>query len=304
MREGIIAAFVSFIIAIPLILFVIINTFNLPDIQLGIITIPRLTANRYEEIASVFSINFFKTSLNNFWGSLKILVLQYDGLLWNAIKFFGLTYIFSLPFTILGIIINFHRKENNILNDIFNIWFIISIMLLFICEPNINRINIIMIPIIFYTVLGIYEIIKNSRKALLCIVIIYTIAMIMFLLEYIKTDMSKTEVFEDGLEEVINYIEKLDVEKIYITDEIKEPYIYTLFYTQTDVNEFIDSVEYATKGTNFDIVSHFGKYYFNIPEQIEENSAYVLKKENEKNFDKSEWEDIFINEYVIIKEVN
>lgn len=306
-KEGIIAIAISTIIAIPLILFVVINTFDLPQIQLGVITIPRLTANRYQEIASVFSMEFIKVSFSNFVKSLKILLFQYDELPWNAMKFFGLTYIFSLPFTVIGIVECFRKDRNteNILKSIINIWFIISVILLFICEPNINRINIIMIPIIFYTVIGIYEIIKKDKKVLAFILIIYIIAMIMFMIKYITTDMSKTLTFESGLKETIEYVNKIDAEKIYMTNKIKEPYIYTLFYTQTDVNEFINTVEYATTGTNFDIVSHFGKYYFYIPEQInsEENNVYILKKEEDKQLNEKEWKKTYIKEYVIIEKV-
>lgn len=194
-KEAILSLLISFTIAIPMILFVIINTFDMPQINLGIITIPRLTANRYQEIASVFSVDFIKISINNFITSIKILLLQYDGLPWNALKFYGLTYTFSIIFTIIGIIKSFSKKENNVNNtfkNIINIWFIISVILLFICEPNINRINIILIPIIYYTVIGIYETAKNSKKVLLTIVTIYVISMILFLVTYIKTDMSKT----------------------------------------------------------------------------------------------------------------
>ena len=117
--------------------------------------------------------------------------------------------------------------------------------------------------------------------------------------------MSKTLTFESGLKETIEYVNKIDAEKIYMTNKIKEPYIYTLFYTQTDVNEFINTVEYATTGTNFDIVSHFGKYYFYIPEQInsEENNVYILKKEEDKQLNEKEWKKTYIKEYVIIEKV-
>ena len=305
-KEAIIAAVISFIIAIPLILFVIINTFDLPQINLGIITIPRLTANRYQEIASVFSVDFIKISFNNFIESAKILMLQYDGLPWNAMKFFGLTYIFSIPFTITGIVLSFYKKKStteDIIKNIMNIWFIISVMLLFICEPNINRINIIMIPIIFYTVIGIYEIIKKDKKVLAFVLIIYIISFIMFIANYIKTDMSKTQTFETDLKEIIEYVNKMDVEKIYITNKIKEPYIYTLFYTKTNVNEFIETVDYATKGTNFDIVRHFGKYYFYIPEEIntDENSVYIIKKEDLRNIDLNKYETKEIGAFIILK---
>ena len=75
-KQSIISLLIVFIITLPLILFVIINTFNLPQINLPFMTIPRLSANRYEQVTSIFSGNFLENSISNFINALKFLFLQ------------------------------------------------------------------------------------------------------------------------------------------------------------------------------------------------------------------------------------
>jgi len=275
LKSAIISFLIVSFIALPMVLFTIINTFDLPEIKLTFMTIPRLKANRYQEIASVFSSEFLEKTINNFIGSIKMLIYQNDGLPWNSMNFFGLVYIFTLPSIILGIILSFSRKTNINYKNIFNIWFIVSVILLMICEPNINRCNIIMFPLIYYGVLGIHYCIQKSVYLEISIFIIYLISFVMFISSYFNTDAY----FETDLKEVIEYVDTLDVNKVYITDNITQPYIYTLFYTKYNPKDYIETVEYFYKDINFEVIKSFGKYNFYIPETTEEKSVYVVLKD-------------------------
>ena len=102
---------IIFIIALPIMLYIIINTFDLNQIDLGIITIPKLPVNRYEEQTSIFNGNILTKSIKNFVKSLKLLLTQDDGLSWNCIPGFGLFYIISIPFLVYGIIYYIKNKE-------------------------------------------------------------------------------------------------------------------------------------------------------------------------------------------------
>lgn len=283
--NALISVLITSVIALPLIVFTIINTFNLPQINLPFLTIPRLTANRYQEMSSVFSGDFIKNSLTNFIESIKILIFQNDKLEWNALKWYGICYIFSLPFIILGAIINFRKDNQNIVKNIINIWFISSVLLMFVCEPNINRINVAMFPIIYYAVIGISKTIEKSKKVLPIILgIVYIYSFVSFSIYYCNTNFDEMFVFEGELKEVIEYIKDKE-EKVYITNKIKEPYIYVLFYTKTSTIEYTNTVQYFTKGRNFEVVKSFGKYNFYIPKDINEEAIYILKKEDLENYD-------------------
>ena len=178
-------------------------------------TIPRLQVNRFQEITSVFS-------MKNILNAIEILGIQSDNLQWNAIEGYGIIYLFSSVFTIIGIIRAFLKstKEEIKYNGIFNIWLIAALCILPVCEPNINRLNIIIIPIIYYTILGI-EVICNKKYIIYAITSIYIISFISFLQAYIKQDSDLGYTFENGLEEPIKYIKTLGDKDIYITNQIK-----------------------------------------------------------------------------------
>ena len=267
-NDGIIALAIVFLISLPIIIFVIINKFNLPEIKLFCFTIPKMTINRFEMVSSLFSKNFIGESIKNFITSIKILIIQNDGQGWNGIPIYGLTYVFSLPLMIIGIIKSFKSNDEKKYANIFNIWFIAAFLLLFVCEPNINRINIIIIPLIYYTVLGLNEIINKNKIIDITIFSVYLIAFIMFLITYAKIDFNKYYVFEGDVEDTISYIDSINADKVYFEYKIKEPYIYTLFYTKTDPNVFVNTVEYFKEGGSFDNIKSFDKYYYYLPEEI------------------------------------
>ena len=309
LKQAIISIIIVGIVALPVILYVVINTLNLEQINLPFLTVPKLKVNRYKELTSIFSGEFLKTSTNNLIHGLGILILQYDGLPWNSIMPFGTMYLFSTVFTIIGIIDSFRKNKKVEVKYcyLFNIWFIVSIVLICICDPNINRINIIMIPIIYYTIIGIYLIVNNSKKVAIGIAILYTISFGLFVNKYFKEDCDTYGTFASDLEEVLQYAKELSDnsnKSIYITNEIN--YIFVLYYTQFNTNEYVKTVDYEDEYVEFRQVNSFGNYYFKNIEEIENasNKAYIVKKDKMKKYDINK-EDFKITEfkkYVVIEE--
>ncbi len=292
-KQAILNLLIIAIISLPIIIFVIINSFDLPAIKLPFMTIPRMEVNRYEEVTSIFSSEFIKNSIQNFLGSINILIAQIDGLEWNSIWPYGTIYIFSSIFTIIGIITAIKSRKEIKYGYFMGTWLIVSILLTFICEPNINRLNIIFFPIIFYTTIGIYEIIKMGKKYAIIIALIYMLSFAGFLNTYTKQDANTYGTFEANLEEPIKYLKMLENKKIYITNSIKEPYIYVLFYSQYSAKDFVCTVEYYNPGEAFRQVKKFGQYNFLKIEKIEKNAenVYILKTEEFEKI-KEEIEDI------------
>ena len=312
-KQAIISIMIVGVVSLPIILFVIINTFNLEQINLPFLTIPKLNVNRYKEITSVFSGDFLTTSISNFIESIKILITQTDGLPWNSIGAFGIIYNFSIVFTIIGIIYSFKRnKEGEIkYKYIFNIWFIVSIILTFICEPNINRLNIIMIPIIYYTVIGIYKVInygtniKNQKIIAGFIVILYLTFFILFIKTYINQDWDNYSTFEIDLEEVIQYVDNMQDKEIYITNKIKESYIYVLFYSEYNTRDFVETVQYHNQYVEFRQVEAFGNYHFDIIDnlKLDHENIYVIKKQDKEkyNLEEKDCKITEFNKYIVIE---
>ena len=289
----------------PIILYVIINTLGLEQINLPFITIPKLEVNRYAKITSIFSGEFFATSTKNFLQSMGILIAQNDFLPWNCIAQFGTIYLFSTVFTIIGLINSFKKSKWVKVKDnyIFNIWFIVSVILTFICEPNINRLNIIMIPIIYYTIIGIYLTINNRKSIAVGIAILYVISFGLFLKQYFSQNCDEYGTFEGNLSEVIEYVNKIQDKKIHITDKIQSNYIHVLFYTQYDTRKFVETVDYEDETVEFKKVNSFGKYYFEEIKELkpEENNVYVIKKEEKENIDLKNYKITEFEKYIVIE---
>ena len=102
------------VICIPIMLFLYINIFDKETIHLFFFDIPKLKTDRFHSVTSLFSSEFLKDCQNNLTNGLRIILKQYDYLPWNATEIFGTMYLFTLPFSIIGL---FHRSKKEILTD-------------------------------------------------------------------------------------------------------------------------------------------------------------------------------------------
>lgn len=304
LKNAFIAISIAAFVALPIIIMIFINTFDLQEIKIFGFTIPRLFINRFEGNCSIFSSNFITNSINSFITSLKILIIQDENFIW------GLTYWYSMPLFLIGayeaIIKN---SKYHLTNQIMNIWFLSAILLLFMVTPGIIRINIIMIPIIYYIILGIsiiLELYKNKRWRLVVITIIIIASFIGFIYNYFSTKYTGAE-FVDGVQDVIKYVDSLENKNIYMEYNIKEPYIYVLFYARKNPKDFYSTVTYFedVRVQEFENIKHFDKYYFYIPENIEakENNAYVIsyKTYENLNVDSENYKITYFEKYVVLE---
>lgn len=232
-----------------------------------------------------------------------MLIIQNDGLPWNSIEGYGIIYLFSLPFTIIGIISEFRNKEKD--SYILKSWTISAFLMLFVCNPNINRCNILMIPIIYYTIIGICEVIKEVKYVKVAILLLYITSFIGLGVTYFNTDWNEYYTFESGIRDVVEYVEKLEkVEKIYFPYNIKEPYIYVLFYSKTNPHIYVDTVKKKNEKGTFENIKSFGKYEFyegqiNIKEDYK--SIYIIPNKEQIEFDERNYDIIKLEKYVVIR---
>ena len=296
-KKAIIFLLIVFIICLPMIIYVIINTFDLEQINFLGMTITKLKVVRYKEMSSVFSKSLLRDSMINLGNIVMLLVKQYDELNWNALPMHGMYYIVSIVFLAIGGCLSLKKYKKNKFNQIMNIWMISSIILAIFCNVNINRMNIIIIPCVYYIILGLDYIINKNKVVCVTIVIIYSILFVLFLNEYFKQDCNEFFTFSSGVKELVEYCEKSEVENVYCYKFSNEAFIYFLFYGEYDVNEYLKTVEYNSNNGTFGNIKAFGKYKFYMPEEIKENSLLILPKDetvNNKN-------KITINQFDIYK---
>lgn len=77
-KQAIISLSIIAIISFPIILMLIINSFNLEEIKILNFTIPRLESNRYETVTLLSSNNLLNTIYSNIKEGIKILLTQRD----------------------------------------------------------------------------------------------------------------------------------------------------------------------------------------------------------------------------------
>ena len=263
-------------ISLPLIVYLIINTFDLDHFSIFGITIPRMKANRYEEISTIFSGNLFENCVDNLLSLIRLVLLQKDEAPWNALPVSGMFYSVSIVFFIIGIYASRKRYSKNIYNNIMGIWMISSIVVAAFCIININRINIIVIPCVYYVILGIYEIFQKYKMMIPCIIIIYVVMFIMFVYDYWGQDFNEYFTFTSGVKEVVEYCEASNEKDVYCYYSFKEPFIYFMFYSEADVNEYLNTVTYFKDDGIFDNVKSFGRYKFYFPEKIGEDMIVIV----------------------------
>ncbi len=151
-KQAIMGLIVFFIIALPIALFVAINTFQLETIHLGVVTIPHLPVQaRYETMAAIFGGNPLRTILENAAIMLKLLWTQVDSFPWNHVEPFGYFYKFTFPLAVAGLFLILPLKFNQdykIEHWLLLAWVIASIFIGLMHPVNLTRINLIFTPIL------------------------------------------------------------------------------------------------------------------------------------------------------------
>jgi len=292
LRNLILSFGVFFFISLPIIMFVIINHLNLPQFKILNLTIPRLDRNRTTEIFNMFSPDILVTLFKNTSRLVNIVFLQTDGNLYNAIPTFGTIYGISLPFFLIGLYNVLSKKEERKQphHFIFLMWFLSSIVLGISSHININRLNIIFFPMLYFVVHGIFDVsntlvekYRNHYKIILSS--LYFSFFCFFLVYYFVEFHGGNEVYSPGLGDAIRYAENINQsDSINITtNTVNMPYIYVCFYNRLDPNIFLNAVKYKKnkEQDEFEEVEQLGRYTFGNGD-VKKSAIQILSKEELK----------------------
>ena len=187
-KDLIICIIIYVLFSLPILTMYVLNFFKIDtDIHIGPITIQYFENNTRTSDMLFFSSDFMNTLKNNIIATLKTVFVGYDSLEWNATPIFGTIYHISIIFFIIGSFAFIRKKlmqdENTKTGiTIIWIWLILSLILgLIIKEVNINRLNVVWYPIIFFTILGISSLLAyNNKKLLYGVCTVYGVLFISF----------------------------------------------------------------------------------------------------------------------------
>ncbi len=273
-----------FLFAIPLMLMILINNGYINEIS-NIITIPKLPNYRGTEISimNVFKSIYIIISIFSFDNLLNL----GGNLIYNSIPYFGTIYYIGVPFTIIGIINGIKQSVQAIKNKEFNLnciilfWLVsVLICMLLITNPNINKANAIFFPLVYFTMMGIFVIIKKQEQFLIFILLLFIVNFTLFTNYYYNhynRDYNRQRFFATSYLEAINYSRTLSSSTVFVEPKLTEQeHIYVL------LTNFVSPYDY--KSNEIINIKHDDKditYNFSIPEEIDEYSIYIVKEDSE-----------------------
>jgi 4-amino-4-deoxy-L-arabinose transferase-like glycosyltransferase len=283
-------------LALPIALFVIINTFQFNTIHLGIITIPRMPVQpRYEAMAAVFGNFPLQTMSENIGIMLKMLWSQEDAYPWNYVKPFGYFYKITFPFAFIGLLLaiplgsNFEKKVERWL---LLAWMIASIAIGIVHPTNLTRLNFIFTPILFFIAIFIFELDKRVKYSLAVTVLALSIGFVLFTQAYHGEEYRKRagSVFNSGIIPAIEYATDNGKSSICFTESIYSSYIYVLLTQKTHPSEYVNDIEWLYPSDPNDPARtprEIGRYHFRLSDCSEDlDAVYILLlKESPPNKD-------------------
>ncbi len=273
-RETLTSLLLLFFLAVPLLLFLLINKGLLSEIRTPFFSIPKLVVMRSNEI-SVNDIG------NHFKHFCALLFNQSDNYIVNATNYFGIFYHITLPFFLLGLFFLFynaiyHFKNNKFSTEIFIVInFAVSFLSGLLINVNITKINSLFLPMMIITSYGLYQIMIRLKKTFVIVLAVYFILFINFTIYYF-TDYKEEvkEHFYYGCAEMMEQVQMRN-KKVYVTKKL--PYPVVLFYSQENVTSYIDSVQYNNYPNAFLDVDSFTRYSYDIDlNHLDKEALYLL----------------------------
>lgn len=287
-----ISVLVLILLAIPLLLFVAVNKGYIAEIRTDFISIPKMSYMRDGEI-----------SFDNTWGKLGdllyLLVFQTDGNRFNTSNV-GLYYFCSIPLIVIGLsesiltFIKSCKKRIYIKDAIMPIWFIAAVVTGgLISYVNVNKINCIHLPMIYFAINGCMICIRNMREWLIYpIVAVYFAFFLVFINWY--TDENKID-FYYGYEDALEYAESMTDGKI-ATVNIR--YSNILLYAQMLPDEYLPDV---SGYKNYDDVEAFGRYVMKVDSNnMDREMLYVVDNEFTEYFLTDDFAILYDNGYYCV----
>ncbi|MBK8418745.1 hypothetical protein, partial [Candidatus Villigracilis saccharophilus] len=280
-----------------IVLFVIINTFNLDTIKIGLVTIPRLPVEaRYQSLAAVFGSNPQNGMANNLAIMFKLLWQQEDDFLWNFVEPFGYFYKVTFPLIFIGFIYLMtslkKSKETVYEHWLLFSWISTSLAIGIIHPVNLTRLNLIFTPLLFCLAICLLEFDKLNKYVTPIALFSVSVGFVFFTLAYHGESYQKpaAEAFNAGILPSIEYAGENHNSIICISEQTRFAYIYTLYVTKLKPSEYLDSLEWLLPEAHPLDPSRsprvLGMFRFRMSDCVEDDGAvYVLKlKEEPPNF--------------------
>jgi len=281
-----IALAVLLLLTVPLLLFVLVNQGRLDAITLPFLTIPKLLYFRDSEI----SLAMIPENVGTLF---SILTLQSDGLPWNFSEKVGIFYPISIPFFFAGLLWSIDGAWKGLkarvatLDFFMLVWLAAGFAIGILISVNINRVNLLFIPMLTMMAKGLYLVFNYlSPKTLVVPLVAYACMFVSFEKHYF-TDYRNgiAWFFSYGIEGAMNFVETELKDAPDVNVEISVSWPRVLFFAKPKLGDFLQTVSYTNYPSAFLDVSRFGRYHFYFDKnRIDGSSVYLLNNDFESRY--------------------
>jgi hypothetical protein len=281
-RYLMLGASVFAVVAAPIGMLLLVNSFGLPSIRLGPITIPRFPVQaRYEAATLIGSRDIPSTLAANVWTGIKILIVQTDGILYNVVEPYGYFYRISFPVALLGagLLAWRLRRGSGPEGALLLAWLGASLPVAILQSVNFNRFNIVFTPLLLCLAYALAWLDSQVRGILAASVLLLLAAFIAFTAAYHGQGYRRQVdwKFDAGLIPALRFAESLPQGAVCVTDRLNMPYIFALFSEQTSPAEYLATVQYVDPQAPLQQVRSFGRFVFGARSCTDESLfTYVL----------------------------
>jgi 4-amino-4-deoxy-L-arabinose transferase-like glycosyltransferase len=273
------------ILSAPIGLFLLVNARHWDSIHLGLITIPQLPVRpRYEAVSVVFKDNLLGNLLRKLEGLINLLWVQVDGNIYNAFDPYGYFYKYTLPLALLGavLLIPFRKPEKTPERLLLLAWLAAGLILGILQPVNINRINLVFVPLILCVAYVLAWIADHSTWGACIAISIFLVGFGFFTSAYhgqqYRSAVGRN--FFPGVLPAIDFASQQGGRDICLTDSINEPYIYVLFSQKLDPADYLNNIVYTNTHANAGPVRQLGRYSFGLDNCSQDaGTIYILSGE-------------------------
>lgn len=294
-KHLLVAVAILFLLALPLILFLLVNLNVMEEIVTPWFSIPRLVAMRGSEL-SLRNLLSLRS-----WGDLGgVIFLQRDGLPWNAMDGFGMFYLISLPFQLLGAVRLAAGGVNTLRARVYS-WECLVLLAagcsaltcLMIDNLNMTKSNSLHFFTLIFIVAGVDGVVRLCRKVRVvpaAVAAAYACSFLAFAGVYFTSYNEEIGgYFNQGVGAAVDFLREREFERVWVDGSVY--YSQILFYDQTPHEVYADTVRYANYPSIFLEVEGFSRYTFGIDyDDLDGDSAYLIPVSRAEELEDAGWQ--------------
>ena len=258
-------------VALPLLVFYLVNFLSLPEIVTPWFSVPHLTAKR----ALFYPLD--AELPGHMWESFRYMLRFFTigskdtEIICTQVPGFGLLYRFTFPLTALGVAAVIRKRD--LLSEMFLLLAALSVAFSLFIELDNSRMVLFMLPLLYLEARGLLWLWERYKPAGAACAALLCCALLLFCRDYFGSRYAEAsaEGFMAGYADAVAYADSIVKEgrTVYSTYEhVAAPFMVALYATGTPGEAFRETVVYRDAAAEFRIATSFTHFVFGLPEDI------------------------------------